>query len=116
MKQKIQIIVLILTVGFILTCVSVVRLRTTDFKPCRDSGYDLHEVRRGFPLSYLVFKPSVSLCETIEPFSKIGDDNFYHAIDIGNMLVNFAFWTAVTSAVGGIIVGIRQLHHASRRL
>ena len=96
MKKQLKSALIVLILGFALTLLSAVVNQKMAFKPC---GGSLSQVKKGFPLSYILVKPSESLCNSVEPISILWQGNAFHEEYPVNFLGDFIFWSALSTAV-----------------
>jgi hypothetical protein len=110
MRNKSLLLVAIVTSGVILTLGSVVIARKS---PLPEScGGRLYQVDRGFPLSFLALKPSVSLCEPVDRLSILWEGNAYHKEYVIATAVDFVFWSGL-SATG--LLGLRRYRQLGQK-
>lgn len=102
MKKRIRFALAILALGTLLTATTLLVNQKLSFNGCEGSG--LHQVKKGFPLPVILLRPSVSLCNSVEPISILWEGNAYHEEYMHNLLINVLFWSGVTAlAIGGFI-------------
>jgi len=96
MKTKLKSALIVVVLGFALTLLSAVVNQKMAFKPC---GGSLSQVKKGFPLSYILVKPSESLCNSVEPISILWQGNAFHEEYPVNFLADFIFWSALSAGL-----------------
>ncbi len=98
--KKLLPVLFVLVVSGLLTLGSLVYSRKELNDICTDYAFTeptLKTVQRGFPLPYLLLKPSVSLCQPVESLSVLRFGNAYHEQYYVNAAVNYLFWLVVVS-------------------
>jgi len=82
-------ITIILILGICTTIASGIRNEKLHWDGCNDAGLSQSQVMKGYPLPYILVRPSVSICQPVEKFSILLEGNAYHEEYYRNFLINF---------------------------
>lgn len=125
MKHKIIYILSAVFLGLLITVASATFNRKENFREAtyRSQGHtgvapesdypspcdELNQVRKGFPLAYILVKPSVSICNSVEPVAVLWLGNAYHEEYPLYFVADVIFWSCLSGL--GIYVFYRVRHH-----
>jgi len=103
-------LLLSLVLGTILTTATLLVNRKSSFEGCE--GLGLHQVQKGLPLPLILVRPSMSICNSVEPISILWKGNAYHEQYATNAIVDIVVWSAI-SASG--ILGLTKWREPKKR-
>ncbi len=94
----------ILTFACLLTAATLLFNRQSSFEGCEVSG--LHQVKKGLPFPIILVRPSVSLCNSVEPISILWKGNAYHEQYPLGLAADIVFWSVLSASA---LVGFKEL-------
>jgi hypothetical protein len=107
MKKRILFVLAILALGTLLTAATLLFNQKSSFEGC--GGFGLHQVKKGLPLPVILVRPSVSLCNSVEPISILWEGNAYHEQYPLNIVVDVIFWSGISALA---VVSFRKTHES----